>query len=106
MSAAAAPLPKPTESDVDEVIQKIDAALPKIHQRAENAKQSGKTPSDSFSTANFAETKAKFVELAEDQPKLDETNHDAPAPKPAKVERTPVAACRKAKPGLKFRRSG
>lgn len=64
--SAAQPQPKPTESDVDRVIEKIDAALPKIERRAADSKRAGKSPSAAFSPAAFLRAQEEFAAMSED----------------------------------------
>jgi hypothetical protein len=64
--SAAPPAKRPTESDVDAVIEKIDAVLPKIYQQAEDAKKAGTTPSGGFSREKLARTRQAFTEMQED----------------------------------------
>lgn len=68
MSAASASAPrKPDESELDAVIEKIDAALPKIHERAKSARLCGKPPTGAFRLANLRKTQAAFSELVEQE---------------------------------------
>jgi hypothetical protein len=77
-----------SESDVDEVLYKIDQCLPKIHQRAQDAKIAG---IDSPSTARFApadlkKTRQAFQVMSEDK-LLSGSGDDikAPAEEPKKA---------------------
>jgi hypothetical protein len=68
MSAMPEPAPKPaSESDVDAVLEKIDACLPKIHKRAAEAAKNGDTPTDGFSPAKIKQTKMAFQAMSEDK---------------------------------------
>ena len=65
--SAAPPEPKrATESDVDAVIEKIDAALPKVYQRVEESKKAGRSPSGNFSREAVQRTREAFAEMGED----------------------------------------
>lgn len=67
MSASASTPRKPDESELDAVIEKIDAALPKIHERAKSAKLCGKPATGAFRLANLRKTQAAFSELVEQE---------------------------------------
>lgn len=71
--SAAAPLPKKKQVEMDEkiddAIAKIDAALPVIHQKVAQARESGRAPSPSpatsgFSVKNFMRTQQRLQTLA------------------------------------------
>ena len=55
-----------TESDVDAVIEKIDAALPMVYQRAEESVRLGRSPSGVFSRAEAEKTRLAFTAMGED----------------------------------------
>lgn len=104
--SAAQPQPKPTESDVDRVIEKIDAALPKIERRAADSKRAGKSPSAAFSPAAFLRAQEEFAAMSEDNLltksgediRMDE-EQTKPQPQPSKINGTKAHA--KAKLTLK-----
>ena len=54
------------ELEIDRAIEKIDAALPKIIQAAEESKLIGRSPSGEHSTAEIRRAKKAFTEMSED----------------------------------------
>lgn len=89
--SAAPPAKRPTESDVDAVIEKIDAALPKIYQRVEESKRTGQSPSDGFSREKIEQARQAFSEMREDSLltrsgmdiQMDDEDREAGKPLPA-----------------------
>jgi hypothetical protein len=77
--AAAAPLPKKPEVNVDEeldaAIDRIDQCLPVIHAKVEQAQRSGDTPSSAFHPKRIMQTQRVFQSMAED-PLLTESGLD------------------------------
>ena len=63
--------------DLDEVIEKIDKSLPKLHKIAAVRKKQSKrkAPSDSFPIAQMMRARAAFAEMVED-PLLTESGDD------------------------------
>jgi hypothetical protein len=82
------PQPKPvSEFDVDAVLDKIDACLPKIHKRAQDAKGMGNSPSTArFAPADLKKTRQAFQVMSEDK-LLSGSGDDikAPAEEPKKA---------------------
>jgi hypothetical protein len=77
--SAAARIPEPDENAeeaLDRVIAKIDKALPKIHEKAKDSRQGGKTPTDAFDMKNLKRTQKAFEALSDD-PVLSESDEDA-----------------------------
>lgn len=61
----ASPAPK---SDLDATIEKIDACLPRIHEKAKETGRKGKTPSGAFRIGkNFKKTQQDFALMADDK---------------------------------------
>ena len=54
------------EREIDQVIDKIDQALPKILQQAEDSKLVGRPPSGEHSTAEIRRARQAFAEMSED----------------------------------------
>lgn len=75
MGSTPPPPPKPTvsivklakaEEAVDRVIERIDQALPKIIQQAEESRVAGRPPSDRFSIREIERTRQAFEQMSED----------------------------------------
>ena len=83
MAAANSPIGD-QERELDDVLAKIDKALPKIHQRAQNAAE-GTTSTQGFSPSRIKRTRMAFQAMCDD-PLLSEDESVAalpPAPSPA-----------------------
>ena len=86
MSTSATPKPRPDDeepTELDQVIAKIDAALPVIHAKAKNP--DNKTPTGAFKLRDQVKTQEMFVAMSEEDP-LHDSREEEPAPPAASPE--------------------